>query len=71
MAGFEVSIVGWFWVSIRAGTMSANAPTIQRALNRLIALGIVAEITGHARNRRFAYVKYMELLKEGTAGEPG
>lgn len=58
-------------VSSLAGSMSTNAPTIQRALNRLLALGIVAEITGHARNRRFAYVKYVELLKEGTANEPG
>lgn len=52
-------------------TMQTNAPTVQRALDRLIKLDIIAETTGQARNRRFAYVKYVDLLTVGTTHEPG
>jgi Fic family protein len=45
------------------------------AANQLIArmteLGILREITGHARNRRFRYEPYVRLFTDDAAPEPG
>ena len=35
------------------------------AFARFVALGILKEPTEKQRNRRFAYVQYLEILKEG------
>ena len=43
-----------------------TAPTATNALNNLIELGIVKEVTGKERGRVFAYSKYLEVLDEGT-----
>ena len=43
-----------------------TAPTATNALNNLINLEIVKEITGKERGRVFAYTKYLEVLDEGT-----
>lgn len=45
-----------------------SIPTVTAALEALGELGIVREITGHKRNRIFAYTAYLSILNEG--GEP-
>ena len=42
------------------------APTVNRLLDSLAALGIVREITGRQRDRLFSYEGYLEILSEGT-----
>jgi len=41
-------------------------PTIAKALNVLMELGIVREITGKQRRRVYSYGRYISLLSEGT-----
>lgn len=43
-----------------------SAPTINKALEALEALGIVREITGKQRGRVFAYDAFLGILDEGT-----
>jgi Fic family protein len=47
-------------------------PAANQLVERLTAIGIVAEMTGHARNRRFRYDPYVRLFTEdpSDAGEP-
>lgn len=40
-------------------------------VSRLVALGILREVTGHARNRRFRYDPYVRLFTDDMNGEPG
>jgi Fic family protein len=41
-------------------------PAVSRAMENLINLNIVTEITGQRRNRVFAYHRYLSILSEGT-----
>ncbi len=41
-------------------------PTASKGIRRLAELGIVREITGHQRNRVFAYRRYLAILTEET-----
>ena len=41
-------------------------PTASKGIQRLADLGVVREITGHRRNRVFAYRRYLAILTEGT-----
>ena len=41
--------------------------TVGRAIDALVGLGVVREITGRRRNRIFCYGGYLDLLNEGTA----
>lgn len=43
-----------------------SAPTIRSAIDSLMELGIVNELTGQRRNRVFAYQRYLEILSEGA-----
>lgn len=38
---------------------------------RLVALGVLSELTGYARNRRFMYAPYIALFSEPAPGPPG
>ncbi|MCD6328483.1 Fic family protein, partial [bacterium] len=40
--------------------------TVDAALKRLQELGIVGELTGRERSRRFGYLQYISILSEGT-----
>jgi len=40
--------------------------TVNKALDHLVGLGLVKEITGGQRNRLFAYERVMKILGEGT-----
>ena len=41
-------------------------PAVSSAMTRLLALGLVREITGRDRNRVFIYDRYLAILNEGT-----
>lgn len=41
-------------------------PTAASAMDRLIELGVVRELTGKRRNRLFVYDGYLAILNEGT-----
>jgi Fic family protein len=41
-------------------------PTVNSALASLSGLGMVRELTGRRRGRAYSYVKYLEILSEGT-----
>ena len=43
-----------------------SAPTIYTALDALVSLGIVRELTGRPRDRVFGYDRYLAVLSEGT-----
>lgn len=44
-----------------------TAPTVHKAVGKLVSLGIIAESTGRKRDRLFVYSKYLARLQEGTA----
>jgi Fic family protein len=46
--------------------LDATAPTAAKAVQELERLGIIREITGKQRDRRFVYSDYVNLLTEGT-----
>jgi hypothetical protein len=39
-------------------------PAANQLVERLAGIGILAEVTGHARNRRFRYDPYVRLFSE-------
>lgn len=45
-------------------------PSANQLVERLVNLGILAEITGRTRNRRFRYNNYVSLFEEADAGPP-
>ncbi|MDY6990282.1 MAG: Fic family protein [Thermodesulfobacteriota bacterium] len=50
---------------IRRVTAVSNA-TAGRLAKQMIELGVLSEITGYARNRKFLYKDYFNILKEGV-----
>jgi Fic family protein len=46
-------------------------PTAQRAIDKLTALGIVHEITGQQRYRRFVYRNYLDIIRRDTITPTG
>ena len=53
-----------------ARQLGLTVPTVTKAITHLEKLGIVAEITGKQRNRRYAYARYLEILSRGTEPLP-
>ena len=51
--------------------VDGTTPKIQRAVDSLKNLGVVKEITGQQRNRRWVYAQYMELLRRDTVAPIG
>jgi len=52
-----------------AGTAKAlkiSIPTVTGALNHLVRIGIVEEVTGKRRDRIFTYSRYFNIVSEGT-----
>lgn len=43
-----------------------TAPTARNALNKLLSLGIVEEVTLRKRDKVYVYTKYLNMLEEGT-----
>jgi len=46
-------------------------PAANQLVERLTEAGILAEVTGHARNRRFRYDPYVRLFAEDPPDENG
>jgi len=53
-------------ITTAARELGLTRPTVAASLGHLEALGIVRELTGKARDRRFAYQDYVSILAEGT-----
>jgi Fic family protein len=49
----------------------ANAPTTNRAIQHLIKANVLVQLGQNRRNRRFAYAKYLEILRRDTYLSPG
>ncbi len=55
--------------SVSADT-NLSPPTVNSALDALVRLGVVREITGRLRNRLYAYDGYLAILNEGAQPLP-
>jgi len=53
-------------IGAAANELKLSIPTITVALDHLVRLGIVKEITGKPRARVFGYSRYLKILSEGT-----
>jgi Fic family protein len=51
--------------------LRSSKPTVQRALDHLLRLGIIAEISGKQRHRRYSYQAYLEILTRDTTTRVG
>jgi Fic family protein len=49
-----------------AAALSLSYNTVSTAVKRLVAIGILSQTSGDARNRIFSYAAYLDLLREGT-----
>ena len=46
--------------------LGISKPTAIRAIETLMAAGVLTETTGRRRDRSFAYAAYVDLLRIGT-----
>jgi len=53
-------------IGAAAKTLKLSVPTVTVALNHLVRIGVVEEITGKRRDRLFTYSRYFNLVSEGT-----
>jgi Fic family protein len=53
-------------VPLLSQELGMTAPTARSALQKLLQLGIVAEISGKQRDRVYVYQRYLNILEEGT-----
>lgn len=53
-------------VPILAKEVGMSQPTVQTAVEHLIRLGVVREVTGRRRDRNYVYGRYLSILDEGT-----
>ena len=51
------------WLVEKTGITPA---TVNKCLGNLERLGIVCELTARKRNRVFSYVRYVQILNQGT-----
>ncbi len=63
---FDRPIVSVADVERTTGTTYAAANTL---VSKLVELGILVEVTGYARNRRFRYEPYVKLFTDGTTDD--
>jgi Fic family protein len=49
-----------------AKALKLTIPTVTNALNHLVQLGIVKEVSRRRRDRLFAYSRYVNIMSEGT-----
>lgn len=64
---FDRPIVGVNDVRELTGT---TYPAANSLVSRLVQVGVLEEMTGHARNRRFRYAPYIALFSEDDPGKP-
>ena len=53
-------------IGAAAKALKLTIPTVTNALNHLVQLGIVKEISGKQRDRIFAYSRYVNMVSKGT-----
>ncbi|MEX0617552.1 MAG: Fic family protein [Pseudohongiellaceae bacterium] len=53
-------------VAVAERALQLSAPTIRKAIHHLEAEEILAEVSGRQRDKRYVYVKYLDILSEGT-----
>lgn len=53
-------------IAATAKALKLSIPTITVALNHLVRIGIVEEVTGKRRDRLFTYSRYFNIVSEGT-----
>lgn len=56
----------YFRIRTAAKSLKLTVPTVTSAVNHLVRLGIVKEISGKHRDRLFAYSRYVNIAMEGT-----
>jgi Fic family protein len=49
-----------------ANTLKLSVPTVTLALNHLVRIGVVEEVTGKRRDRLFTYSGYFKIVSKGT-----
>jgi len=49
-----------------ANALKLSIPTVAGALNHLVRIGVVEEVTGKRRDRLFTYSRYFNIVNEGT-----
>jgi Fic family protein len=49
-----------------AKTLQLTIPTVTNALNHLMRIGVVKEVSGKKRDRLFAYSRYVNMVSKGT-----
>lgn len=49
-----------------AKTLKLTIPTVTNALNHLMRIGVIKEVSGKKRNRLFAYSRYVNIVSKGT-----
>ncbi len=57
-------------IQVASKELKLSLPTVGKALERLVDLGIVREVTGKQRRRVFAYRSYLDVLDRGTEPLP-
>jgi Fic family protein len=48
---------------------SLSPATVNSCINRLLELGVIAELTGHKRNRLFSYIQYIDIMNRGIEAQ--
>jgi predicted transcriptional regulator len=51
--------------------LNSTKPTIQKALEALVDIGLLQEVSGKKRGRRYAYQKYLDILTRDTTTKMG
>ena len=57
-------------IAATAKALKLSIPTVTVALNHLVRIGIVEEVTGKRRDRIFTYSRYFNIVSEGTEPLP-
>lgn len=53
-------------IAATAKSLRLSVPTVTTALNHLVRIGVVKEITGKRRDRLFTYARYFNIVSQGT-----
>jgi Fic family protein len=53
-------------VPVLSQALGCTAPTARRALNQMVDLGLLKEVSGQKRDKVYVYQAYLSLLEEGT-----
>jgi len=59
-----------FSLGLAARKTGLRFPAISRAVERLVGMGILKEVTGKQRGRLYSYSAYLKILSEGTEPLP-